>query len=64
MKMVESYQKRVENTVEKEKLLIMSNFSVSHGVFKRLVLQTSKNQGLSGKGLPPYQVTKFWTGLN
>ena len=29
----------------------MSNFSISHSVFKRLVLQTSKNQGLFGKGL-------------
>ena len=29
----------------------MSNFSFSHGVFKRLVLQTRKNQGLFGKGL-------------
>ena len=29
----------------------MSNFSFSHSVFKRLVLQTRKNQGLFGKGL-------------
>ena len=29
----------------------MSNFSFSHSVFKRLVQQTSKNQGLFGKGL-------------
>ena len=36
---------------EKEKLLVMSNFSFSHSVFKRLVLQTCKNQGLFGKGL-------------
>ena len=36
---------------EKEKLLVMSNFSFSHNVFKRLVLQTCKNQGLFGKGL-------------
>ena len=33
-----------------EKLLVMSNFSFSHSVFKRLVLQTRKNQGLFGKG--------------
>ena len=33
---------------EKEKLLVTSNFSFSHGVFKRLVLQTRKNQGLFG----------------
>ena len=35
----------------KEKLLIMSNFSFSLSVLKRLVLQTCKNQGLFGKGL-------------
>ena len=34
-----------------EKLLIMSNFSFSHSVFKSLELQTRKNQGLFGKGL-------------
>ena len=32
-------------------LLITSNFSLSHSVFKRIVLQTRKNQGLFGKGL-------------
>ena len=37
--------------LEKEKLLFMSNFSFSHFVFKRLALQTRKNQGLFGKGL-------------
>ena len=36
---------------KKEKLLVTSNFSFSHSVFKRLVLQTCKNQGLFGKGL-------------
>ena len=35
----------------KEELLVSSNFSFSHSVFKRLVLQTRKNQGLFGKGL-------------
>ena len=35
------FSKRVEN----------SNFYFSHSVFKRLVLQTRKNQGLFGKGL-------------
>ena len=34
---------------EKEKLLVTSNFSFSYGVFKRLVLQTRKDQGLLGK---------------
>ena len=36
---------------EKEKVLVTSNFSFCHSVFKRLVLQTRKNQGLFGKGL-------------
>ena len=36
---------------EKEKLLIISNFSFSHRVFKRLVLQTGKNQSLFREGL-------------
>ena len=29
----------------------MSNFSFSHSVLKRLVMQTRKNEGLFGKGL-------------
>ena len=49
---------------EKEKLLVTSNFSFSHSVFKRLTLQTHKNQGLFGKGLniveiSPYQIEKM-----
>ena len=40
--------------LEKEKLLIMSNFSFSHSVFKTLVLQTLKIQGLFGKGLKQF----------
>ena len=35
---------------EKEKLLDTSNFSFSHSVFRRLLLQSHKNQGLRGKG--------------
>ena len=43
---------RVENTVgKKEKLLVTSNFSFSHSVFKGLVQHTRKNKGLFGKGL-------------
>ena len=34
-----------------EKSLVTSNFSFSHSVFKRLILQTGQNQGLFGKGL-------------
>ena len=45
------FSKRVEKTLwEKEKLLVTSNFSVSHCVFERFALQTHKNQGLFGKG--------------
>ena len=36
---------------EKEKMLVTSNFSFSHSIFKRPILQTSKNQGLFGKEL-------------
>ena len=36
---------------KKEKLLVINNFAFSHSVFKRLALQTHKNQGLFGKGL-------------
>ena len=32
-------------------MLVKSNFYFSHSVFKRLVRQTCKNQGLFGKGL-------------
>ena len=39
--------KRVENTVGKRR---NCSFSFSHSVFKRLVLQSRKNQGLFGKG--------------
>ena len=43
---------------ESEKLLVTRNFSFCRSVFKRLVLQTRKNQGLFGKGLTLYFV--FW----
>ena len=36
---------------EKDKLLVTINFSFSHSVFKRLILQTRINQGLFRKGL-------------
>ena len=49
------FSRRVENTVGKGEIahykLVMSNFSFSLTVFKRLVLQTHENQGLTGKGL-------------
>ena len=49
--MAESSPNVWEPLWEKEKLLIMSNFSFSHSAFKRLVLQTHKSQGLFGQGL-------------
>ena len=45
--------KQVENTAGKGEIARYagSNFSFSHIVFKGLVLQTLKNQGLFGRGL-------------
>ena len=51
MKKAESFPKGQKTLREKEKLLVTSNFSFSYSVFKRLILQTRKNQGLFGKGL-------------
>ena len=51
MKMVENSLKVQKLLWEKEKLLITSNFSFSQRVFKRLVLQTSKNKDLFETGL-------------
>ena len=51
MKMEESSSNRYKTLWEKEKLLVTSNFSFSHNVFKRLILQACKNQGLFGQGL-------------
>ena len=51
MKMAESSRYGLKALWEKEKLLIISNISFCHSVYKRLVLQTRKNQGLFGKGL-------------
>ena len=51
MQIAESSPKWVENTVGKGEIARTSNFSFSHSVFKRPVLQTRKNQGLFGKGL-------------
>ena len=51
MNMVESSPIDWKTLWEKEKLLVTSNFSFFHSVFKRFVLQTRKNQGLFGKRL-------------
>ena len=49
--MAEGSPKGWKTLWEKEKLLITSNFSFSCSVFKRLVLQACKSQGLFGKEL-------------
>ena len=51
MKMTGKSPNRLKTLWEKEKLLETSNFAFSSSVYKRLVLQTRKNQGLFGKGL-------------
>ena len=43
--------KQVENTGEKEKLIITSNFSFSDSVFKRLVSRRHQKVSLSRNGL-------------
>ena len=50
MKIAESLPNRKKSLWEKEQLLVMSNFSFSHSVFKSHIQQTHKNQGLFGKG--------------
>ena len=45
------FSKRVEITVGKGAIASHKQFSFSHCVYKRLVPQTRKNQGLFGKGL-------------
>ena len=46
-----NFSERVENTVGKEEIACYEQFLLSNSVFKRLELQTRKNQGLFGKGL-------------
>ena len=69
MKMAESSPKGQKTLWEKVKLLVTSNFTFSHSVFKRLVMQTRKNQGLFGKGLNikesiPYILLTLYTTTN
>ena len=51
MKMAESSPDGQKTLWEKEKLLVISIFSFSRRVFKILVQETHKNQGLFRKGL-------------
>ena len=45
------FSKRIENAVGKGEITQNEQFSFTHSVLKRLVLQTRKNQGLFWKGL-------------
>ena len=48
--MAESSPKGLKTLWEKEKFLIMSNFSFSNSVFQTLVQQTHENKGMCVKG--------------
>ena len=56
--MAESPPKGQKTLWEKEKLLVTSNFSFSHSVCKRLVLQTRKTRACLGKGLVIYKISR------
>ena len=59
MKIAESSPKGKKALREKEKLLVTSNFSFSHSVFKGLVLQTWKNKDSFGRLLDLHVVNDF-----
>ena len=62
MKMAGNFQNS-RKLWEREKWLVASNFSFSHSVFKWLVQQTWKNQGLFGKGISDFLAgRKNWKG--
>ena len=58
--MAESFPNEWKTLWEKDKLLVTSNLSFSHSVFKRLALMLCKNQALFEKGLNDCQMTKLW----
>ena len=62
--MAESLTNGKKTLWEKEKLLVMSNFSFSHSVFKSHVQQTRKNEGLFGKGLSGRRVILLATKID
>ena len=59
MKTTERFSNEYKTLRLKGKLLVSSNFSFSHSVFKRLVLQTHKKQGLFEKGLKAFADEKI-----
>ena len=61
MKMEENSLNGLKTLCEKEKLLVTSNLSFSHSVFKTLVLQTHENQGLFEKGIETFALHKTFT---
>ena len=62
-KMAESYPNGLKTLWEKEKLLVTSNFSCSHSVFKRLVSQRRQKVSLCGNGLFTYFIFHLITYL-
>ena len=50
---IRKFSKQVETLWVKEKLLVTSNFSFTHSVFKRLVSQGRQKVSLCGNGLRP-----------
>ena len=46
-----SYNKKLKTLWQKKKLLVLSNFSFWHDVFKSRLLQMRENAPLGGKGL-------------
>ena len=59
MKMGESYPKRKKTLWEKEKFIVMRNFSLHYSVLKRLVLQRHGNKGLFVSGLTTSDTVTF-----
>ena len=59
MNMDKRYPNGLKTLREKQKLLVKSNVSFFHSAFKRLVLQTRKNQGLFGKALKKATVCTY-----
>ena len=49
--MAERFPNEYKTLWKKDELLVTTNSSFSHSVFKRLALQTRKNRGLFGEGL-------------
>ena len=45
-------------------MLVPSNFSFSHSIFKRLALQTQTKQGLFGKGLRNEQILSLLVAIS